>query len=84
MKAFVISQFWYCRLIKMFHIRVFNDKNDKHYRVLRTTYGDISSLLQDLLKTMTKFIINVSPKVMKEIFEVHMTYIITIRFREGK
>ena len=55
MKAFVISQFGCCPLIKMFHSRVFNDKNDSYYRVLRTAYGDMSSLLQDLLKTIVKF-----------------------------
>ena len=51
MKAYVISQLGYCPLIWMFHSTGLNNKiNYLHERALGITYGDISSLFQDLLK----------------------------------
>ena len=51
MKAYVISQFWYCPLVWMFHSRDLNNKIDSlHERALRITYGDRSSSFEDLLK----------------------------------
>ena len=50
-KAYVPSQFGYCLLVWMFHSRSLNNKiNTLHERALRITYGDRSSLFENLLK----------------------------------
>ena len=50
MKSFLTSQFSYCPLIWMFHIRRLNNKiNSKYERGLRITYQDNTSIFQELL-----------------------------------
>ena len=50
MKAYVESQFSYCLLMWMIHIRGLNNKiNRIHERALRITFNDKSSLFQELL-----------------------------------
>ena len=51
MKDFVTSQIGYYPLIWMFHSRSLNNKIIfLHEKALRTTYGDILSSFEDLLK----------------------------------
>ena len=51
MKAYVISQFGYRPLVRIFHSRGLNNKiYSFHERALRTTYGQRSSSFQDLLE----------------------------------
>ena len=51
MKASVTSEFGYCPLVWMFHIRGLNNKiNSLHETALRITCGDRSSSFQYLLK----------------------------------
>ena len=50
MKSSIESQFGYCPLISMFHIRGLNNKiNRIHERALRIAYNDTSSLYGELL-----------------------------------
>ena len=50
MKSFIESQFGYCPLIWMLHIRGLNNKiNRIHERALRITYNDKSSSYSELL-----------------------------------
>ena len=50
MRAFVISQFQYCRLVWMFHSRHLNNKiNRIHERALRIAYKDYKSSFNTLL-----------------------------------
>ena len=50
-KAYTVSQFGYCPLAWMFHSRGLNNKiNSCRERALVITYGDRSSLFEDLLK----------------------------------
>ena len=49
-KSFIESQFGYCPLISMFHIRGLNNKiNRIHERALRITHNDKSSSYGELL-----------------------------------
>ena len=79
MKAYIISQFGYCPLVWMFHSRGLHNKRDSlHERVSRTTYGDRSSLFEDLLKLemfkeMLKVKNNIAPEIMKKIFAPKMS-----------
>ena len=51
MKAFVGSQFGYCPLIWMFHLRGLNNKIKLiHERALRISYKDKTSIFQELLE----------------------------------
>ena len=51
MKSFIISQFGYCPLSWMFHIKRLNNKiNSIHERALRVTYVDNVSSFQELLE----------------------------------
>ena len=51
MKAFIQSQFAYCPLIWMFHLRTMNNKiNRIHERALRLVYSDHVSSFDELLK----------------------------------
>ena len=50
MKAFIMSQFSYCRLVWMCHSRTSNNKINKlHERALRLVYDDTQSTFQELL-----------------------------------
>ena len=50
MKAFIESQFNYCPLIWMFHLRTINNKiNHLHERALRFVYSDFKSSFEGLL-----------------------------------
>ena len=50
MKSFIESQFGYCPLISIFHIRGLNNKiNRIHERALRIAYNDTSSSYGELL-----------------------------------
>ena len=79
MKAYIISQFGYCPLVWMFHSRGLHNKRDSlQERVSRTTYGDRSSLFEDLLKLemfkeMLKVKNNIAPEIMKKIFAPKMS-----------
>ena len=51
MRAFIYSQFQYCKLAWMFHSRKLNNNINKlHERVLRITYKDQNSSFESLLK----------------------------------
>ena len=51
MKAFITSQFNYCRLIWMFHSRQSNNRINKiHERALRLVYKDNKLTFNDLLE----------------------------------
>ena len=51
MKSFTTSQFGYCPLVWMFHSRSLNNRiNSIHERALRITYGDKTSIFQQLLE----------------------------------
>ena len=49
-KAFIISQFNYCPLVRMFHTKQLNNRiNSLHEKVLRVTYQDRNSSFTELL-----------------------------------
>ena len=50
MKAFMMSQFCYCRLVWMCHSRTLNNKINKlHERTLRLVYDDMQTTFEELL-----------------------------------
>ena len=87
MKSFITSQFGCCPLVWMFHSRSLNNRiNSIHERALRITYGDKTSIFQQLLEKdnsvsihhrnlqtlateMFKISNNLSPDIVKEIFQ---------------
>ena len=59
MKAFIESQFNYCPLICMLHLKIMNNKiNRIHERVLRLVYSDHVSSFDELLKRDRSFSIH--------------------------
>ena len=56
MKTFIESQFNYCLLIWMFHLRTMNNKiNRLHERALKIVYSDFKSSFEGLLMKGNSF-----------------------------
>ena len=57
--AFILSQFSYCPLIRMFHSRKFNHRTNKiHERTLRIVYDDHQCTFEELLGRDSSFTIH--------------------------
>ena len=73
MKAFIESQFGYCRLVWMFHSRTLNNRiNRPQERALRLVYKDPLLTIQQLLEKDNSFMIHERnlQKLATEIFKV--------------
>ena len=59
MNAFILSQFWYCPLMWMFHSRKLNHRiNKMHERALRIVYNDHHCTFEELLDKDNSFTIH--------------------------
>ena len=74
MNAFILSQFWYCLLIWMFHSRKFNHRiNEIHECALRVVYNDQQFSFEELLEIDNSFSIHKRnhQKLVIEMFKVN-------------
>ena len=95
MKAFIESQFNYCSLIWMLHSRTLNNKiNHIHETVLKTVYSSFNELLDEdssfsihqrnvksLAIEIYKYLHDLSPAVLSEVFKVNETIPYDLRMR---